>query len=109
MPLIEGILSDVNGGFAKHKKTIQLFCENTRNRTTPKSLLFADELQRYFRKTLFVDTEFNSPDADTRPSRHTIGHGVVSPLAINSIVATRLLLLVDHLFYCLPPSTSSDT
>lgn len=109
LPRIEGILSDVNGGFAKHKKTIQSFCENTRSRTNENSLLFADELQRYFRETLFADTEFNSPDAPMRPSRHTIGHGVVSSLAIDSNVATRLLLLVDHLFYCLPPSTPAHT
>lgn len=99
-PRIEGILRrslSSSGGHSKIVESLRVHLETTNHQ---KSLLFPAPLERYFSETFFKFVDFSSNE-DTL-NRHTLAHGIVSLDSMNRSYALRTMLLVDHLFYCLP-------
>jgi hypothetical protein len=48
-------------------------------------------------------------DADLPNSRHTLAHGLVASGKLTRKEALTLLLLIDHILYCVPLDDDSNT
>lgn len=97
LPRVEGLLREAFGGGNQHRDK---FSEALDAREGPKSLLFPQRLRQYFQDVLFPYTDFAQPDLP--PTRHTVAHGVVSADELTRKEALTLMLLIDHILYCMP-------
>ncbi len=99
-PRVEGLMRMAFGAWGKQRQVIDRFAAKVKEQEHAKSLLFPDRLRQYFHKVFFRFTKFSKPD---RPStRHTLVHGLVSADKLTRKEALTLLLLIDHVRYCMP-------
>jgi hypothetical protein len=99
-PRIEGILRRSFSSYGPQHQVVESLRKHVEAASHEKSLLFPAQLQRYFSETFFQFVDFSAGD-DTL-NRHTFAHGIASPGSMDRSHGLRLMLLVDHLFYCLP-------
>ena len=96
-PRVEGLLRQAFGGGNSFRRKFSEALDRTEG---PKSLLFPERLRQYFEDVLYPSIHFDQPDLP--PTRHTVTHGVVSAQELTQKVALTLLLLIDHVLYCMP-------
>lgn len=99
-PRVEGLMRMAFGAWGKQREAIDRLTEQVKQQEHARSLLFPDRLRQYFDKVFFRFTQFSTPDLP--PTRHTLAHGVVAADKLNRKEALTLLLLIDHLLYCMP-------
>lgn len=99
-PRVEGLLRQAFGAWGTQRDIIDKLTENVERQEHAKSLLFPDRLKQYFRDVFFRYVEFS--DADLPHTRHTLGHGLVPAGKLTRKEALTLLLLIDHILYCMP-------
>jgi len=99
-PRVEGLLRLAFGAWGKLDKAIDKLAENVKRQEHAKSLLFPDRLRLYFEKIFYRFTKFSLQGLPV--TRHTVSHGVVSADKITRKEALTLLLLIDHVHYCMP-------
>lgn len=106
-PRIEGIIRRSVGTFGKHDKMVTDL-ENAINGSLPheRSLLFPKQLARYFRETFLQFVDFSTPNITL--NRHTVAHGTVPGDSMDQSHGLRIMLLLDHLYYCLPKISASE-
>lgn len=106
-PRIEGIIRRSLGSYGKHDKMVADL-ENTITAAVPhdRSLLFPKQLARYFRQTFLQFVDFSASSGTL--NRHTVAHGMVPGKSIDQSHGLRIMLLLDHLYYCLPTSSSTE-
>jgi hypothetical protein len=100
MPRLEGILNRALNWPGSVRKLIDALTTHIQGSTHRRSLLFPDRLRRYLEETLFQYVDFRHDSSTV--NRHSVAHGVASPGSMTRETALKLLLLVDHLFYCIP-------
>jgi len=98
-PRVEGLMRIAFGAWGKQREAIDRLAEQVKRQEHARSLLFPDRLRQYF-EIFFRFTQFSGPDLP--PTRHTLAHGVVPADKLNRKEALTLLLLIDHLLYCMP-------
>jgi hypothetical protein len=99
-PRVEGLMRQAFGAWGKQKEVIGKLAENVKQREHARSLLFPDRLKQYFEKVFFRFTQFSNPDLPS--NRHTLAHGLVASEKLTRKEALTLLLLIDHILYCMP-------
>ncbi len=106
-PRIEGIISRSTGHYGRQADLLAKFTEKV-SLAAPhnRSLLFPKQLERYFARTFFQYVDFRN-DQKTL-NRHSFAHGIVEADSVTRSSALKLLLLIDHLFYCLPSTESKS-
>jgi hypothetical protein len=100
MPRVEGLMRMAFGAWGNQREVIDRLTENVKQQEHARSLLFPDRLRQYFGRVFFRFTEFSGQDLP--PTRHTLAHGVVSGDKLTRKEALTLLLLIDHILYCMP-------
>ncbi len=88
------------GAWGKQKEVIGKLAANVKQREHARSLLFPDRLKQYFDKVFFGFTQFSNSDLPS--NRHTLAHGLVRSDKLTRKEALTLLLLIDHILYCMP-------
>lgn len=107
LPRVEGMLREACGNMAAtNSKFLDSLHEKLTEREHSRSLLFPDQLRRYFEEVVFPFTRFT--DSGLPATRHTVAHGVVGYEELGRKQALTTLLLIDHLLYCIP-SEPRDT
>jgi hypothetical protein len=104
-PRVEGLIRGAFGTWGKQKEVVDKLDENVKQKEHARSLLFPDRLRQYFEKVFFQFTKFDSPDLPS--NRHTLTHGLVTGDKLTRKEALTLLLLIDHLLYCMPLDDAS--
>lgn len=106
-PRIEGIIRRSVGSYGKHDKMVNDL-ETAIAGSIPheRSLLFPKQLARYFRETFLQFVDFSTP-SDTL-NRHTVAHGTVPGSSMDQSHGLRIMLLLDHLYYCLPNKSATE-
>jgi len=99
-PRVEGLLRRAFGAWGHQREAIDKLAENIERQEHAKSLLFPDRLKQYFEKVFFRFVQFS--DSDLPHTRHTLAHGLVEPNKLTRKEALTLLLLIDHILYCMP-------
>ncbi len=99
-PRVEGLMRMAFDSWHKQRKVIDCLSEQIKQQEHNRSLLFPDRLKQYLNEVFFRFTKFNNGDLPA--TRHTLAHGLASSESIDRKVALTLLLLIDHLFYCMP-------
>ena len=88
------------GAWGRQREVIEKLAENVKQQEHARSLLFPDRLRQYFDKVFFRFVPFSGQDLPL--NRPTLAHGVVSGNKLTRKEALTLLLLIDHLLYCMP-------
>ncbi len=99
-PRVEGLMRMAFDSWHKQQKIIDRLTEHIKQQEHNRSLLFPDRLRQYLNKVFFRFTKFQKGNLPA--TRHTLAHGLVSSDSINRKEALTLLLLIDHLLYCMP-------
>lgn len=99
-PRVEGLMRKAFGSWGKQREVIDRLAANIKQREHDRSLLFPDRLRQYFHKVFFRFTEFSNSDLPS--TRHTLAHGLVAGDRLTRKEALTLLLLIDHVVYCMP-------
>jgi len=108
LPRIEGMLRQAFGAMTgKNAAVMEAMQEKLSQREHSRSLLFPEKLRDYFETVLYPYTTFN--DSDLPATRHTHAHGLVEYERLGRKQALTLLLLIDHIMYCLPMSGLRDS
>jgi hypothetical protein len=106
-PRVEGLIRQAFGAWGRQRDVVDKLAENVERREHARSLLFPDRLRQYFDKVFFRFAQFS--DADRPNSRHTLAHGLVASGKLTRKEALTLLLLIDHILYCVPLDDDSNT
>ncbi len=104
-PRVEGLIRQAFGAWGKQKDVVEKLAKNVKQREHARSLLFPDRLRQYFDKVFFRFAQFSA--ADLPNSRHTLAHGLVASDKLTRKEALTLLLLIDHVLYCMPSDDDS--
>lgn len=99
-PRVEGLLRQSFGAWGKERELLEKVEGNLKEREHSRSLLFPDRLRQYFEQVFFRFVKFS--EGDHSFSRHTLAHGLVSEQDISRKQALTLMLLIDHILYCMP-------
>lgn len=99
-PRVEGLMRMAFGAWGKQRQVIDRLAENIKRQEHARSLLFPDRLKQYFEKIFFRFTQFSNQSLPL--TRHTLTHGLVRGDQITRKEALTLLLLIDHVLYCMP-------
>jgi len=106
-PRIEGIIRRSIGSYGKHDKMVtDLKNSISTSLAHDCSLLFPKQLARYFREVFFEFVDFSTPNR--RVNRHTVAHGMVPGQSMDRSHGLRIMLLLDHLYYCLPTESATE-
>jgi len=101
-PRVEGLLRQAFGAWGQQGDVFDVFAKDLAGREHSRSLLFPDRLRQYFEQVFYRFTKFDQ--ADLPATRHTLVHGLVESSKLTRKEALTLLLLVDHILYCMPES-----
>jgi hypothetical protein len=100
-PRVEGLMRMAFSALDnRQREVIDKMVENVKQQEHTQSLLFPDRLRQYFDKVFFRFTKFSSQDLPS--NRHTLAHGLVTADKLTRKEALTLLLLIDHVLYCMP-------
>jgi len=99
-PRVEGLMRMAFGAWGKQRQVIDRLAENIKRQEHARSLLFPDRLKQYFEKIFFRFAQFSNQSLPL--TRHTLTHGLVRGDQITRKEALTLLLLIDHVLYCMP-------
>jgi len=99
-PRVEGLLRRAFGAWGKQREILDKLAESVEQQEHARSLLFPDRLRQYFEEVFFGFAQFSGPDLP--PTRHTLAHGLVEAERLTRKEALTLLLLIDHILYCMP-------
>jgi hypothetical protein len=99
-PRVEGLLRRAFGAWGKQREVLDKLAESVERQEHARSLLFPDRLRQYFEKVFFRFVQFSDPDLPQ--TRHTLAHGLVEAGKLTRKEALTLLLLIDHILYCMP-------
>ena len=99
-PRVEGLMRMAFGEWGNQRRVLDKLAERVKQQEHARSRLFPDRLRQYFDKVFFRFTEFSRPDLPA--NRHTLAHGVVDGSKLTRKEALTLLLLIDHVLYCMP-------
>jgi len=105
-PRVEGLIRQAFGAWGKQRDVVDKLAENVKRQEHARSLLFPDRLRQYFDRVFFRFTQFSI--ADLPNSRHTLAHGLVASDKLTRKEALTLLLLIDHILYCMPSDDESQ-
>ena len=92
------------GRWGKQREVIDRLTTSVKQCEHDRSLLFPDRLRQYFNEVFFRFTKFSDPDLPG--TRHPVAHGLVAAEKLTRKEALTLLLLIDHLLYCMPSDES---
>jgi hypothetical protein len=106
-PRVEGLLRGAFGAWGKQREVINKLTEGVKKQEHTRSLLFPDRLKQYFDRVFFRFTEFKAGDLPS--NRHTLAHGLVGSDKLTRREALTLLLLIDHVLYCMPSDEPKET
>jgi hypothetical protein len=99
-PRVEGLMRITVGAWGKQREVTDKLAGNVKQQEHAKSLLFPDRLRQYLDTVFFGFTKFS--DQDLPSNRHTVTHGLVTADKLTRKEALTLLLLIDHVLYCMP-------
>lgn len=100
LPRVEGLMRMAFGIWGTEKEVIEGLAQKVSEQEHCRSLLFPDRLTQYFAKVFFRFIPFNQSDPPN--TRQTLAHGVVPASKLTRKEALTLLLLIDHILYCMP-------
>ena len=101
LPRVEGILRKAFGiSGCKTGPLLEALDAEMLGREHSKSLLFPRQLRDYFEKNIFPYTDFNEERLPL--TRHTTAHGLAGYDQFTRKHALTILMLIDHLLYCMP-------
>jgi hypothetical protein len=93
------------GSWGRQREVVDRLTEHVKQQEHARSLLFPDRLRQFFDKVFFRFTQFSSQNMPS--NRHTLAHGIVSGDKLTRKEALTLLLLIDHILYCMPLDESA--
>jgi hypothetical protein len=98
LPRIEGIFRRCLAENKSAKSLISMMADRIQAGTHRKNLLFPVQFSEFLQTNYYQRVDFGNDDETV--NRHSLAHGVVSGEAISREDALKVLLTIDHIFYC---------
>lgn len=107
VPRVEGLLRMAFGPEGKQMELVDRLAQAAEQQEHVKSIMFPRRLAQFFRRVFLRGTPFSK--AEPLVSRHTVTHGVVRAENLTRKEALTVLLLIDHILYCMPMDEAAAT